>query len=338
MSDDKGALEQPVVVPQAITEPTQTAHEEAMNPREALEAMVMAKNEEVRPFESDETEAPVAPKKEEASVEPTQEELSNPTERVKSEMLKRINKLTARTKSAEEELAELRAENERLKRVETKTEAKAEVKESKPEEKRDPTDAEIDAAYEKALSEGDHKFAAQIARYLAERTANRIADERIKQVESKTALQSEAQKKQLNDWVTLCRDYEPTTEDGKVDMKHPLNLSNQNGLLYKTALDLFQDKDLKVKYAGYDTMTGFRIAVNDAYREILEQGLYKPVRESAKVVSEPKQVRKPVLAEPDSDGADDSAPRNENLMSDADKVREEIKDRQRNRFKRVAAR
>lgn len=338
MSDDKGALEQPVVVPQAITDPTQTAHEEVMNPREALEAMVMAKNEEVTPLESDETEAPVAPKKEEASVEPTQEELSNPTERVKSEMLKRINKLTARTKSAEEELAELRAENERLKRGETKTEVKSEVKDSKPEEKREPTDSEIDAAYEKALSEGDHKFAAQIARYLAERTANRIADERIKQVESKTAQQSEAQKKQLNDWVTLCRDYEPVTEDGKVDVKHPLNLSNQNGLLYKTALDLFQDKDLKSKYAGYDSVTGFRIAVNDAYRGIIEQGLYKPVRESAKVVVEPKQVRKPILAEPDSDGADDSTPQNTNLMSDADKVREEIKDRQRNRYKRAVAR
>lgn len=335
MSDEvKGALEQPaeVAVPEAIS---QTAPE-PVNPREAIEAALIAKNAEPYPLESDETEATPAPAKDKAEEKQTQEELSNPSEKVKAEMLKRINKVTARAKSAEERLAELEAENQRLREGRESKEPTAEVKPT-PSEKREPTMEECEAALEKAFAEGDHKFAAQVTKYMAELTAKSQRAEAEKALNERSAKQTEAQKKQLADWTNLCRDFEPTDAEGKVDMKHPLNLSNQQGLLYKTALDLFQDKDLKTKYAGYDTITGFRLAVNDAYRGIMEQGLYKPVRETAKVVGEERVTRRQVLAEPDSDG-DDSAPSQPNvIMSDADKVREEIKDRQRNRLKRPLA-
>lgn len=329
MSDEvKGALEQPEVV-----ETTQTAPE-PVNPREAIEAAVIAKNAEIPTLESDETEAPPTPTKDAAEVEQTPQELSNPSERVKAEMLKRINKVTARAKSAEERLAELEAENQRLREG---RESKGEKVEAQPTEKREPTMEECRKALAKAASEGDWDFHAQITEYMADAKAKAQREEAEKSYREQTSKQTEAQKKQLADWTNLCRDYEPMDAEGKVDAKHPLNLSNQQGLLYKTALDLFQDKDLKQKYAGYDTITGFRLAVNDAYRGIVEQGLYKPVRETAKVVGEERPTRRQVLAEPDSDG-DDSTPSQSNVhMSDADKVREEIKDRQRNRYKRPLA-
>lgn len=334
MSDEqKVTLEQPeTAVPEAI----QTAPEPT-NPREALEAAVIAKNAETYPVESEETEAPPTPKTESAEAEQKPEESSNLSEKVKAEMLKRINKVTARAKSAEERLAELEAENQRLREAKESKEEKVEAK-SEPVEKREPTIEECRKALAKALSEGDHEFAAQVTEYMADLKAKTHRLEAEKAYAERTTKQTEAQKKQLADWTNLCRDYEPTDSEGKVDLKHPLNLSNQNGLLYKTALDLFQDKDLKAKYAGYDTITGFRLAVNDAYRGIVEQGLYKPARETAKVVTEERPTRRQqVLAEPDSDG-DDSAPSTPNtIMSDADKVREEIKDRQRNRYKRPLA-
>jgi hypothetical protein len=333
MTDEqKGALEQPEVV---VSDAIQTAPDQ-MNPREAIEAAVIAKNAETYTVESEETEAPPTPKKDAAEAEQKPEESSNPSDRVKAEMLKRINKVTARAKSAEERLAELEAENQRLRESKESKEVVAEVK-STTTDKREPTMEECEAALEKAFSEGDHKFAAQVTKYMAELTAKSQRAEAEKALSERSTKQSESQKKQLADWTTLCRDYEPIDSEGKADLKHPLNLSNQNGLLYKTALDLFQDKDLKVKYSGYDPITGFRLAVNDAYRGIIEQGLYKPARETAKVVAEEKVVRRQVLAEPDSDG-DDSTPSQVNTnLSDADKVREEIKDRQRNRFKRPLA-
>lgn len=326
MSEDKGTLETPQeAVPEAVTETS------PVNPREALEAAVIAKNEEVVPIESEETEAPSEPTKDEAAAEPKLEESSSQAERVKSEMLKRINKLTARSKTAEEEVAELRAENERLKREGVKPEIKPEVG-----EKREPTMEECRKALTKAFSDGDYEFAAQITEYMAEAKAKAQRVEAEKVYTERQTKQSEAQKKQLTDWSNLCRDYEPVTSEGKVDMKHPLNLSNQDGLLYKTALSLFKDKDLKSKYEGYDTITGFRIAVNDAWRGIHEQGLYQPV--NAKVVEASKRQTK-TLASPDADGADDApvASTNEQL-SDADKVREELKHRQSIRNGRSAPR
>lgn len=331
MTDEqKVTLEQPeTAVPEAI----QTAPE-PVNPREAIEAALIVKNAEPYPLESDETEATPAPAKDKAEEKQTQEELSNPSEKVKAEMLKRINKVTARAKSAEERLAELEAENQRLREG---RESKEEKVEAQSTEKREPTMEECRKALAKAASEGDWDFHAQITEYMADAKAKAQREQAEKSYREQTSKQTEAQKKQLTDWTNLCRDFEPTDGEGKVDIKHPLNLSNQQGLLYKTALDLFQDKELKAKYAGYDTITGFRLAVNDAYRGIMEQGLYKPARETAKVVGEERVMRRQVLAEPDSDG-DDSAPSQTNaIMSDADKVREEIKERQRNRYKRPLA-
>lgn len=329
----KGNLEKTVAeVPNEIVTEVKTTPE-AINPREELEARVIAKNEEVTPIEVlEETEATVESEKEETTAAPKSEESTDPIERIKRETQKRINKLTARTKSAEEELAELRAENERLRKQESKPEPKSE-----PVEKREPTMEECRKALAKAFADGDHEFAAQITEYMAEAKAKAQRIEAEKAYAERTTKQTEAQKKQLADWTALCRDYEPVDAEGKVDLKHPLNLSNQNGLLYKTALGLFQDKDLKEKYAGYDPITGFRLAVNDAYRGIIENGLYKPVRETVKVVGETK-MRQFSLAESDSEGDDGSSSQQSNTLSDADKVREEIANRQRNRFKRPVPR
>lgn len=310
----KGELEQP--------ELNQTAPE--LNSREVLESEILLENSKL----DEETEVTDAPKIEEVDTAKNTEE-SNPTDRVKAEMLKRINKVTARAKSAEEELAELRAENERLKKnVEVKTE---------PSTKREPTMEECEIALEKAFSEGDHKFAAQVTKYMAEMIAKNQRAEAENALREQSTQKTDAEKKQLSDWSNLCQDYEPRDADGKVDIKHPLNLSNQQGLLYTTALDLFKDKELHAKYAGYDPIVGFRLAVNDAYRGILEQGLYKPVVKQKNVVEGVVKTKHVILAEPDASGDDsDSTPSfSSNELSDAEKARSEINFRTKNRYQRV---
>lgn len=318
---NEGNLEKPeATVPEEI-KPLPEASHEALNAREAIEAAVIAKNAEPdAPIEVfDETEAPGEPAKDEAAAEPKLEESLDPIERIKKETQKRINKLTAKTKSAEERVAELEAENERL-----RTGVKPVTKEG--EKAGEPTLEQCEAALEKAIADGDSKFAAQITTYMTKLVARQEREAAEKSFNERTTKQTEAQKKELTDWVNLCRDYEPVTADGQVDMKHPLNLANQNGLLYKTALALYQDKELNGKYAGYDKMTGFRIAVNDAWRGIHEQGLYKPVQPAAKKIVERQRA---VLASPDSDGAEEAPEQssfNDN-PSDAQKVLEEIKHR-----------
>jgi len=76
---------------------------------------------------------------------------------------------------------------------------------------------------------------------------------------------------------------------------------------------------------------GFRRAVADAYREIHRQGLIKTPKGEV-VIPERKETRA-VLADPSTDSSEEVAqPNNSNSLSDAEKVREEIKARNKNRF------
>lgn len=329
----EGNLEKPAdkVIPQELGVPLPEASHEAMNVREAIEAAVIAKNEEMPTSVEvlEETEAAPVPVKEEAKVEPKREESPDPIERIRKETQKRIDKLTARSKSAEEELNELRAENERLKQLAQAP--KEEQKKDKGTEKAEPTIEQCEAALEKAIADGDSKFAAQITSYMTKLVARQEREAAEKAFNERNTKQTEAQKKELADWTLLCKDYEPVTSDGKVDVNHPLNLANQNSMLYRGAMELYTNPQFNNRYAGYDKVTGFRLATNDAHRIIMEQGLYKPVQPAAaKIVTRQNQI----LAEPDAEGGDEAPSQTTEALSDADKVREEINQRNKMRQSR----
>lgn len=333
MTDEaKVELETPksTPIPEEVKDtPKQTPEDQTVSARSQIENQVIEDNAKIpeplveEPSEPEKKSEEETPKETPHSEPETKED---PVDRIKKSVQKRIDKEVAKRKTLEEQLAEKEAELERLR--------KPGQEPKNADTKREPTDAEIQAALKKAREDGDVDFEVQILNYAIERKANQIADQRVKAIEERTSTQTAKQKKQQEDWIALNSDYLVRDESGNADINHPLSLTNQKGLLYTTALSLYQDKDLRQSlYNDPDSIQGFRRAVSDAYREIMQQGLYKPVK---KEVADDTPKRNPTqqLAEPSSDADDGIQTQRVTQMSDAEKVREEIKARQNYRKKR----
>ncbi len=313
------ADETKVTVAPVTTEATEESQPD--DKRAQLEKLVIASNEHIP---EEESETPPA-KPEEVKEEPDSED---PVERIKKSVQKRIDKVVAQKKSAEEELIEARAEIERLKN------AKPEEKPVTPKDDTPPTPEQVEAYIVKMREEGNVKEEIAATRYLI-KLEKELALKEVRDEQNKTSKEAEAVKqKQLNDWVALSNDYVVYNPDGTQDLKSDLNLANQKGLLYQTALSLYNDKDLhKDFYNDPNVMNGFRRAVADAFREIHQQGLIKtPKGESITPV---KRSIRETLADPSADSGEEVEKGTiSNSLSDAEKVREEIKARKRNRSTR----
>ena len=302
--------------------PEATADESLIeNPREKVEQAIVLENETPTVQIPDE----VLETKEEVK-EVKEEVVEDPLERIKKSVQKRIDKVVAQKKTAEEELAEARLEIERLKSK------PAEI--VSPKDDNPPTPEQVEAYILKMREEGNAKEEIAATRYLI-KLEKEMAIKAVKDEQAKANQEAKARAdKQLSDWTNLNKDYVVYTQDGKPDIKSDLSLGNQNGLLYKTALSLYQDKDLHADfYNDPDTIQGFRRAVSDAYREIHQQGLLKTPKEG--VVETLRKVNRQVLADPDATDADETPTQSTQAdLSDADKVREEIKQRNKMRNSR----
>lgn len=318
-------------MPKEVAETPQTSpDDQAVSVRSEIEKSVIEENAKLpepeveEPSETEEKKSEETPKETPRSETETKED---PVDRIKKSVQKRIDKEVAKRKTLEEQLAEKEAELESLRKSGQETKSPTDTK-------REPTDAEIQAALKKAREDGDVDFEVQILNYAIERKANQIADARVKAIEERNSSQTAKQKKQQEDWIALNNDYLVRDESGQVDTNHPLSLTNQKGILYTTALSLYQDKELRSElYNDPDTIQGFRRAVADAYREIMQQGLYKPVKKEV-AVEIPQRKPTQQLAEPSTEGDEDTQTKPVTQMSDADKVREEIRARQNYRKKR----
>jgi len=308
----------------AEPEKVETAGDESLidNRRSEVEKQVAASNDNPQLTEVPEelTEPKEVPKK----IEEEPDQLDS----IKKSVQKRINKVVAQKKSVEDELAEAKAELERL---------KASPKIEQPQDDKPPTPEQVEAYILKMREEGNAKEEIAATRFLI-KLEKELAVKSIKEEQEKAQLEANAKAaKQLTDWANLQSDYVMYDESGKPDVKHDLNLSNQSGLLYKTALSLYQDKELHADfYADPDTIQGFRRAVSDAYREIHQQGLITPKGESAKAG---KRIPLTLLAEPEAESTEEpSQSTSAASLSDAEKVREEIRNRKKNRFIRKPSR
>jgi hypothetical protein len=287
--------------------------------RAEVEKLVQAENETFP--EAEVVPVPVA----EPEAKPA-EVIADPVEKIKQSVQKRIDKVVAQKKSVEEENAELKAELERLK-ANVKPETTPAPADAIPD--REPTIQEVKDYIKKMRAEGnvDEEIAAMD--YLVDlKKKQAIAEVQ----ERETKAQAEARQKterELAEWTALQRDYVKYDAQGNPDAKSDLTLANQNGLLYKTALSLYNDKELHAEhYNDPNVMHGFRRAVADAYRELHEQGL---IKSSPKGEQMPQRINRQVLADPSAEIADDT-PAPAQSLSDADKVREEIKNRNKNRY------
>ncbi len=315
MDEEKKVPEAPVVE----VKPEAPADEPFIENRRAeIENLVITKNETVPEPEKIPEETPkIETLKEEDKVEDP-----DPIAKIKQSVQKRIDKVVAQKKSVEEELSEAKAELERLK-TGTKT-PEPTTKDDAP-----PTIEQIEAYIIKMREEGNVKEEIAATRYLI-KVEKELAIKEVTEVQTKAQREAEAQKaKQLADWTMLSKDYETANQ------KDDMNLANQNGLLYKTALALYNDKELHADfYNNPDVIQGFRRAVADAYREIHQQGLLKNNSPKGEIVTERKNLRM-TLAEPSaSESEEPSTPSFANSLSDAEKVREEIRARNKNRLKR----
>lgn len=300
-------------VPVVETKPETTEDVSLIESRRSqIESLVISENETFEPevFE----DAKEKPKSEEPKVE------DDPIKKIKESVQKRIDKVVAKQKSAEEKLAEAEAELGRLRSERLNPKQLDTPKDDTP-----PTPDQVEAYIAKMSEEGNHKEVAAATRYLI-KLEKEIALKEVQETQTKAQREAEAQKsQQLRDWTALSRDYE--------DSNPEMNLSNQKGLLYTTALSLYNDKELHADhYNDPNVINGFRRAVADAYREIVKQDLNKTPK--GEISIEPKRNPRMALAEPEAEVVEESAQSNSNSLSDAEKVREEIKSRNRNRFKR----
>lgn len=292
------------------------------NRRMEVEKVVTLANETVPEPEPPDNAQPV--KEEEKKENKAPEKVEDPLERIKKSVQKRIDKVVAQKKSAEEELAEARSEIERLK-------ASPKSLEVSPKDDMPPTPEQVEAYILKMREEGNAKEEIAATRYLI-KLEKELAIKSVRDEQEKAQKEATSEKaRQLSDWTQLSNDYVVYDEKSQPDLKSDLTLSNQSGLLYKTALALYNDKELHADfYNDPNVIQGFRRAVSDAYREIHQQNLIKTPK--GEPIVEPKRNPKLSLAEPEAEVVEETSVPNPNSLSDAEKVREEIKSRKKNRF------
>lgn len=251
------------------------------------------------------------------------EEILDPVERVKKASQKRIDKVIAQKKSAEEELAEARAEIERLKAP----------KEEKVQDDKPVTQAQVKAYIAKCQREGNFEEATEAIDYLTEMKKNEAIknlQEEQKTTQTKTAAETSRQNAEMK---LLANDYVVYDESGKPDIKSDMTLANQNGLLFKLAMDYFNDKDRHAEmYNDPNVVNGFRRAVNHAYIDITEHNRINRLTPKGEVTE--RRDTKKVLADPDANFSEEVPESNNKSLSEADVAREEIKNRKKNLYKR----
>lgn len=290
-----------------------------VNPREALEDAVTAKNNTFVPEEV------VESKPEETPELKPEAELDN-FAKMKANVQKRIDKVVAKQKSAEEQLAEAQAEIARLKSTPNAT----------PDKKDDapPTIEQVEAYIIKMAEEGNKKEEIAATRYLIKlekEAAIKEVEERQANIKKEAESRAQRENQALLD---LAKDYIVYDDKGQVDMKSDLTLANQKGKLFETAMALYNDPELHREYYNDpDRAMGLRRAVQDANRELHAQRLITPKVNRAEV-----PVRRQFLADPDAVEIEDAPVQSSAPLSDADKVREEIKQRSKMRNSRTPLR
>ena len=292
------------------------------NRRAAVENAIIAENAQEVPLAEPEAEVKVEPKPD------APKELSE-VERIKQSVQKRIDKVVAKQKSAEEQLVEAQAEIARLKATPTQ-EAK---KDDAP-----PTIEQVEAYIIKMAEEGNKKEEIAATRYLIKlekEAAIKEVEDRQNKIKQEGQARADRENQALLD---LAKDYIVLDDKGQVDMKSDLTLANQKGKLFEIAMGLYNDPELhKTYYNDPDRANGLRRAVSDAYREIHQQGL---LSNAPKVDGlETRRITRQVLADPDATSADETPTQSTPpILSDADKVREEIKQRNKLRNSRIPSR
>lgn len=294
-----------------------------VNPREVIENKVITENDTFTLPTTENSPTPAEAVKDEI-IKPEESEV----DRIKKSVQKRIDKVVAKQKSAEERLAEAEAELALLRSKPQSTETPT------PKDNAPPTPEQVEAYIVKCREEGDVVNEVKATRYLIQLEK----EQAIKEIEGKQKkVLTEAQDKanqENQQLLDLAKDYVVLDKDGNADMKSDLTLANQNGKLFKVAMGLYNDPELKSQYYNDPNRAyALRRAVADAYRELHQKGMLDTPKDSG---IETRRMTRQVLVDPSSVEADETSTQsNQANLSDADKVREEIKQRNKMRNSRT---
>lgn len=173
----------------------------------------------------------------------------------KSGVQKRIDRLTAEKKAAEERIAEFEKKMSDMEEKLTEKEASDIFDEKLP----DYTPQQVNEALQKAVDDGDSRLINEIMDYKVKKGQQ----EAFKRIEKQRQEAIKKQQAHVKEWQTIVEDFSDYAEEDK-----NFDLSNQQSTLYQLAAKLFNDPSRKKRYHKDG---GQRLAVVDALHLIIKK-------------------------------------------------------------------
>ena len=196
-------------------------------------------------------------------------EKKTPFDKRKENLQKEINRLIAQKNSLQDDLD------------------KSKVNKPETQEKKDPdyTDEQLNQAIKKMIDEDKPEGILDIINY----KVKKMEDALVSRYENDKQSQVKQVEERNKEWQGILKDYSKDSYDDDWMKEDPdFDMSDKNSLIYTVAKEFFEDSDLfKARYQGAG---GMRIAVQDAYSEILKQKLAE-----AKTKPEPKDNKEKIV-------------------------------------------
>ena len=167
----------------------------------------------------------------------------------KSGVQKRIDQLTARLRSVEEENEKLRQSSPTAKTQEY-------------------SENQLRTAMSKAMEDGDANLMWEIMDYRLKKERN----EAVKEYQKEQEVVVEQRKKQQQEWLSVIEEYSYLSDSDEPELykgsHKDLNIGSRDSMVYKLAAKLYSDPSKAERYGKYG---GQRLAVSDAIRMILRK-------------------------------------------------------------------
>lgn len=270
-------------------------------------------------IESTSDKAKAEPNKdgEEVKTDDLNDFLEEPQEKEeKSNVQKRIDKLTARLHAQEEELASLKTNKA-------------------PDENKtiEYTDMQLEVAMKKAFDDGDSKLVLEIINYKTEKAKRDLVNQ-YTEVEKKNSQVTTVTQQEWNNVVQTYSKYgESNSPEFYPNSRADLNLQSNDTLLYKVAMTLYYNEDPSVS-ARYKQPGGQALAVADAFNRILSKKATAVVDTQKKLLEKKlmKEKRKKSVAGSGQSVDDSSAP--SKPMTESERLADYISERKKYQFER----
>ena len=251
---------------QGVEETIEDPKDEGVSDEDFVPKVDEEGEEDGEPSSTEEDDA--APEEDDGLEELSLDDFEEPEEK-KSGVQKRIDKLVAGKKASDERTRVL---EEKLSRLE----------QGKQGDVPEYSEAQLRAALDKAVEQGDSNLMWEIQDYREKRFEKRMEEKYLKYHQGPI----EAQKRQNQEWSTIVEEYSYLSDSEEPELfkgsHRDLNVKDTNSTVYKLASKLYLDPE---RVERYQKDGGQRLAVSDAVRMILR-------KKNAKVQSKETKILK----------------------------------------------